>query len=140
MKTVAFMAVVLCALIIGSMSWTSSAATNNRKQRAVTTFDKAVTLHGVVLKGTYLFVHDDVAMGRGEACTRIYKGEAETASKLVASFHCIPVQRLKVKNFTVRTEETSPGIMELREFQFSGDLEGHAVPVAANAVVVPVVN
>lgn len=130
MKSVAFFVVVLCALIIGSVSWQTKAADTARKQSAVTNFDRAVVLHGVTLKGEYLFVHDDAAMQRGEACTYVYEGNAPLPEKLVISFHCVPIQRAKAKNFTVRSVESSPGINELQEFQFAGDTEGHAVPTS----------
>jgi hypothetical protein len=130
MKSVAFFVVVLCALIIGSVSWETKASNTARKQSAVTNFDRAVVLHGVTLKGEYLFVHDDAAMQRGEACTYVYEGNAPLPEKLVVSFHCVPVQRAKAKHFTVRSVETSPGITELQEFQFGGDTEGHAVPTS----------
>ena len=129
MKSVAFFIVVLCALIIGSVSWETKAS-DTRKQSAVTNFDRAVVLHGVTLKGEYLFVHDDAAMQRGEACTYVYEGNAPTPEKLVVSFHCVPIQRAKAKAFTVRSVESSPGITELQEFQFAGDTEGHAVPTS----------
>jgi hypothetical protein len=113
MKSIAFFVVVLCALIIGSMSWETQASNTARKQSAVTNFDRAVVLHGVTLKGEYLFVHDDAAMQRGEACTYVYEGNAPIPEKLVVSFHCVPVQRAKAKNFILRSVETSPGIFEL---------------------------
>ena len=130
MKSVTFFVVVLCALIIGSVSWQTKAADTARKQSAVMNFDRAVVLHGVTLKGEYLFVHDDAAMQRGEACTYVYEGKAPIPEKLVVSFHCVPIQRAKAKNFTVRSVESSPGITELQEFQFAGDTEGHAVPTS----------
>jgi len=130
MKSVAFFAVVLCALIIGVVSWETKASDTSRKQSAVFNFDRAVVLHGVTLKGEYLFVHDDAAMKRGEACTYVYEGNAPVAKKLVVSFHCIPVQRTKVKHFIVRTIETAPGSIEMQEFQFGGDTEAHAVPTS----------
>ena len=130
MKGIAFFVVVLCALIIGSVSWQTKAADTARKQSAVMNFDRAVVLHGVTLKGEYLFVHDDAAMQRGEACTYVYEGKAPIPEKLVVSFHCVPIQRAKAKNFTVRSVESSPGITELQEFQFAGDTEGHAVPTS----------
>lgn len=130
MKSVALFIVVLCAFIIGSVSWDTRAANTVRKQSALTNFDQAVVLHGVTLKGEYLFVHDDAAMQRGEACTSVYEGNAPLPEKLVVSFHCVPVQRAKAKNFTVRTVATSPGLTELQEFQFAGDTEGHAVPTS----------
>ena len=76
------------------------------------------------------FVHDDAAMARGEACTFVYKGNTAVKGNLVVSFHCIPAQRLKVASFTVRTQQSAPGIDELREFQFAGDTEAHMVPEA----------
>ena len=56
-------------------------------------FDRPVKLMGVTLKGEYLFVHDDEAMSRGEACTFVYKGLTETPKKLITSFHCTPAAR-----------------------------------------------
>jgi len=130
MKSIAFFVVVLCALIIGSVSWQTKAADTARKQSAVMNFDRAVVLHGVTLKGEYLFVHDDAAMQRGEACTYVDEGNAPIPEKLVVSFHCVPIQRAKAKNFTVRSVESSLGLVELQEFQFAGDTEGHAVPTS----------
>ena len=130
MKSVAFFVVVVCALIAGSVSWETRASNTVRKQSAVTNFDRAVVLHGVTLKGEYLFVHDDAAMQRGEACTHVYEGNAPVPRKLVVSFHCVPVQRAKTKTFMLRSVETSPGIIEVREYQFAGDTEGHAVPTS----------
>ena len=130
MKSVAFFVAILCALIIGSVSWQTQASSTVRKQRAVTNFDRAVVLHGVTLKGEYLFVHDDAAMQRGEACTYVYEGQAQVAKNLVVSFHCVPVERPKAKHFILRSIETSPGVIELQEYQFAGDTEGHAVPTS----------
>ena len=140
MRNLVLGSVVLCTLILGSLSWTSTAATDLHKQKAVTQFDSPVMLQGVVLKGKYLFVHDDAAMNRGDACTYIYKGAAERSDKLVASFHCIHVERAKARRFTVRSAETSPGIVELREFQFRGETAGHAVPMSKKIEVVPLAN
>ena len=140
MKNLVFVSVVLCTLIIGSVAWTSTAATDVHKQKAVAQFDNPVTVQGVVLKGQYLFVHDDAAMNRGDACTFIYKGASEAPDKLVASFHCTHVQRSMVKHFTVRTTETAPGHVELREFQFGGETAGHVVPVTTMTAVIPLMN
>ena len=128
MKNVALFVLVLCALTVGSVSWDTKASNTARKQSAVINFDRAVVLHGVTLKGKYLFVHDDAAMQRGEACTYVYEGSAPITEKLVVSFHCAPIQRAKAKNFMLRSIETSPGIFELQEYQFAGDTEGHRVP------------
>ena len=109
-----------------------SAAEAATKERAIVRFDTPVMLMGEVLKGTYLFVHDDAAMARGDACTYIYKGVAESRDKLVVSFHCKPKDRSKVAYFTVRSVRTAQGQDELTEFQFSGSTEGHLVPVTVD--------
>ena len=140
MKTLIFVSVAFCALLFGSMSSKSTATSLGQKQKAVTQFDQPVTVQGVTLKGQYLFVHDDAAMNRGDACTFIYKDTIEAPDKLVASFHCIHVERRMAKHFTVRTLETAPGHLELREFQFGGDTAAHAVPVSPMTAVVPVMN
>lgn len=140
MKTLVFVSVLLCALIFGSVSWKAGAATDAQKRRAVAQFDQPVTVQNVVLKGTYLFVHDDAAMKRGDACTYIYKGDAEVRDQLVASFHCIHVERAKANNFIWRTRESAPGMVELIEFQFSGETAAHGVPPSPKTEVVPLVN
>lgn len=139
MKPLVFISVLLCTLILGSVSWTSSAAPDARKRSAVTEFPTPVTVQGIVLKGRYLFVHDDVAMARGDACTYIYKGEAEVRDRLVTSFHCIHIERTKAEKFIWRARETTLGV-ELVEFQFSGETASHGVPNPVNTAVVPVAN
>ena len=120
----------LSAQVPASSSAVVSKASNpSKKQKATVQFNDPVRLQGVLLKGEYLFVHDDAAMVRGEACTFVYKGDADIASKLVVSFHCTPLQRQKVDSFVVRTEQVSPGVNELREFQFRGETEAHGVPL-----------
>ena len=108
----------------------ANAAKVARKERATVTFSQPVTLMGVTLKGDYLFVHDDVAMMRGEACTYVYQGTADVPNKLVVSFHCTPVPRIVAAKFTVRTMLIAPGQSEVSEFQFAGSSEGHLVPIS----------
>ena len=127
MKTLLLAVALVTAVMISTMPATVTRAADG-KRKATTTFTKPVTLQGVTLLGEYLFVHDDAAMARGEACTYVYKGNAEVASKLVASFHCTPVERKKATHFTWRTSEPAPGISDLLEFQFEGDTESHLVP------------
>lgn len=91
-------------------------------------FAHPVELMGVTLQGDYLFVHDDQAMARGEACTFVYKGFNEKAKNLVATFHCLPAYRNQVAHFTVRTSQNEMGQRELTEFQFAGSTEAHLVP------------
>jgi len=127
MKSLLLMVALLFAVALSSSSSVASKAAPAKKQRAVMTFTTPVKLQGVMLKGEYLFVHDDAAMDRGETCTFVYKGTVESASKLVASFHCTPVPRAKVGSFTVRTNEVA-GVSVLTEYQFEGDTDSHGVP------------
>ena len=140
MKSFLLFIALLCAVTLSSSTAPSvtNAASAAKKERAVMTFTQPVTLMGVTLKGEYLFVHDDQAMARGEACTFVYKGDAELPNKLVVSFHCTPVPRAKVGNFTVRNLLTAPGQYEVREFQFAGSTESHLVPVNQHAAYVTI--
>lgn len=130
MKIVVFSLVLLCTLIFGSVSWESKASNEIKKQTAIARFNVPVVLHGVTLKGEYLFVHDHAAMQRGEACTYVYEGRGAAVKRLVISFHCIPIERAKADRFVVRSVTTPAGVNEVREFQFAGDTEAHGVPAA----------
>ncbi|HEY3025619.1 MAG TPA: hypothetical protein VGJ55_05680 [Pyrinomonadaceae bacterium] len=132
MKTFLLLIALLCAVFLSSNSATSvtGAAKSANKQRAVTTFNQPVQLMGLRLRGEYLFVHDDEAMMRGQACTHIYKGNSEREDKLVISFHCTPATRGRANSFTVRTVLTATGEYEVTEFQFAGDTEAHRVPLS----------
>lgn len=129
MKSLILLVALLFAVTISGSSLVASKAAPGGKRQAVMQFTEPVRLMGVVLKGEYLFVHDDEAMARGEACTFVYKGNAPIDSKLVVSFHCIPAERAKVSSFTVRMAAVS-GFQELTEFQFSGETEAHTVPAS----------
>lgn len=118
-------AVTLSSSLTPSVTQAARAA---KKQQAVMQFNYPTTLMGVTLKGEYLFVHNDEAMARGEACTSVYSGRNENSNKLVVSFHCMPAPRAKVANFTVRTLLTSPGQYAISDFQFAGSTETHLVP------------
>lgn len=128
MKSLLLFVTLLCAVVLTSTSFAVDKSSAARKQRATTQFNQPVILQGVTLQGEYLFVHDDAAMARGEACTRVYQGNAEVASKLVVEFHCVPIRRTKQDYFIVRTHQRADGAVELIEFQFKGDTEAHGTP------------
>lgn len=129
MKSLILLVALLFAVTISGSSLVASKAAPSGKKQALMQFTEPVRLMGVVLKGEYLFVHDDEAMARGEACTFVYKGNSPVASKLVVSFHCVPAQRSKVSSFTVRMASIS-GFQELTEYQFAGETEAHTVPAS----------
>lgn len=128
MRSLLLFIAVLLVVTLSSTPTPSNVPAAASKERAITKFDYPVTLMTVQLKGEYLFVHDDAAMTRGEACTLVYKGKIETPENLVISFHCLPIVRAEVETFTVRTLQVSPGQYELREFQFAYSKEAHLVP------------
>ena len=128
MKKLFFIFVALGALVLATFALEANAS-SAKKQQATMRFDKAITVHGVVLTpGQYLFVHDDAAMARGDACSLIYKGDTASANKLVVSFHCTPTERTKATHFVTRSTEKPGGVVELLEYQFQGDTESHVVP------------
>lgn len=122
---IAVLSIIACGAI---QTQRTTAAKAGTKHKAVVEFIDPVQLLNVTLKGSYLIVHDDELMARGQACTFVYSLKDE--SKLVVSFHCIPVERKKVATFTFRTALAPDGkTIELREIQFGGDTEAHQVPM-----------
>jgi len=118
---------LLAAMMITFGALATHADTEAKKQhRATIQFNEPVKLLNVFLKGEYTFVHDEDKMAKGEDCTFIY----DSAGKLVTSFHCIPAERPKAKNFRVLTARLDPtyGPREIKEYQFAGDTEAHQVP------------
>jgi len=128
-----FIALLFVVTLSSSSVPTATKAAAGVKEKAVVKFDGNVTLMDIPLKGEYLFVHDDAAMVRGEACTYVYQGVAEKPQNLILSFHCTPRIRAIAEHFIVRTLEVAPGQFEVREFQFAGTPEGHLVPVSQHA-------
>jgi hypothetical protein len=100
-------------------------------QKAVVQFTEPVKLLGVVLKGEYMFLHDEGKMQRREPCTWIYtRGETGKFDRLVVSFHCIPVEREQpAEQFKVLISAAHAfGLPEVLEYRFAGSTEGHKVP------------
>lgn len=140
MKNLFLFITSLCVLGLSiSVAPSTSNAGGPRTERAVMRFNQPVQLMDVTLNGEYLFVHDDDAMARGDACTFVYKGTGANARNLVVSFHCLPAERTKADSFIVRTAMTAPGRYEIREYQFAGSTEAHVVPLHQHSGHVPVV-
>lgn len=135
MKSFLVFIALLSVVILSSNSAPSVAQFTRtaKMQRAVMQFNEPVELMGLLLKGEYLFVHNEEAMLRGEACTYVYRGTSESPGRLVISFHCTPAARDKARSFTVRTRLTASGKYEVTEFQFAGDTEAHRVPANPHA-------
>lgn len=131
MRSLLLFIAILGALTLSNsmMPAVSNAANAAKKERAVMKFSEPVQLMGATLKGEYLFVHDEEAMARGEACTYVYKGQAENVNNLVSSFHCMPVAAARAPYFRVRVSLNTLGQYEISEFQFAGSTEVHLVPL-----------
>ena len=127
MKKLLVAASMLAALVITIGVFTAQARTEARKtDRATVQFTEPVKLLNVILKGQYLFVHDEEKMASGQDCTFVY----DHSGALVVSFHCIPIERPKATGFSVLSVRvgTSNGPREMKEFQFEGSTEAHQVP------------
>jgi hypothetical protein len=131
MKKITF-AILLATAVITSVAMAQNknvAAHCNEK--AVVEFPQLVLLNGAFLKGSYLVIHDDALMARGENCTYIYEYTNKEQGRLVMSFHCTPVERDRVGNFTVQLAPDTDGpsgIRKVIEIQFAGSAEGHQLP------------
>lgn len=142
MKRYLALLVAICAVIVVSSQQlpTATGASVAKKESAVVEFKAPVKLMSVVLRGEYMFVHDDEKMKTGGECTYVYKTVAGKAVELVASFHCLPVTRQKVDTFTMRGSflGTTPELYEMSEYQFAGSNEGHQVPSKVHAATATV--
>ena len=115
-------------MLSGSLSTASTATT--LRESAVAEFAQSVKLGNVLLRGEYLFVHDEERMAKGQPCTYVYSGKELDEAMLVASFHCIHTDREMVSEFTptIIKRTTPSDVPELREIQFAGSKDGHRVP------------
>jgi hypothetical protein len=119
----ASMLVALMITIGAFAAHTNAEAKKN--ERATIEFTQTVKLLNVFLKGEYLVVHDEAMMAKGEDCTYLY----DRSGKLIVSFHCTPVERVKSERFRVVTRRLdASGLSEVVEIQFAGSTEAHLVP------------
>ncbi|MDX2041416.1 MAG: hypothetical protein SF097_09210 [Acidobacteriota bacterium] len=126
---------LLIAILVGAMAAAIAVAVSAgnapKKESAVVEFANTVKLTNVLLRGQYLIVHDEERMAKGEACTYVYKGKIENADKLVTSFHCTHMDRVKTDK--IRISYSSYGgkpyeTPEIVEIQFANSADGHRVP------------
>lgn len=128
-RTIAMIVILILALwAVGSQS--ISLAGKSPRERAVVEFNENTKLMGVILKGEYVFVHDEERMAKGEPCSYVYKSRNGREGELVTSFHCQHMERTLAKNFVTRiVKRNIPNeLPELQEFQFAGSAAGHRVP------------
>ena len=135
-------AIVASVLLVGTLVMAPVAMSGDRapgQQSARVTFEHPTWVAGQLLIGTYVIVHDEDKMTRGEPCTAFYRvGTRARPLEEVVSFHCIPHERRVVPSFTTTVSANPAGGIDtfdtLTEYQFAGDAEGHGVPLAAALV------
>jgi hypothetical protein len=132
--------VMLCSLF--SVAGVTAVATPGdisggpARQWAIAYLAEPTLVGSTIVQGPVLFLHDTVKMARGEPCTSVQLFDPEKGPlEQIAEFHCIPLRRTIARTFTMRTRpNTELGFgCVLTEYQFAGDSEGHAVPIAASA-------
>lgn len=127
---------LVLAMFILACAWLSLASAPGsqafapKRESAVVEFPQNVKLQNVVLRGSYIFVHDEERMARGEACSWVYRNKNGKEGDVVTSFHCVHTENAPAKAFTVRYKrgDLPNGMLELIEFQFAGSTAGHRVP------------
>jgi hypothetical protein len=133
MRSKIFMVIAIALVMVGG-AVAGQLKSGARMSKAVVEFTESVKLMDVILKGEYLFVHDDEKMAQGLDCTYVYAHDKGKQGKLVTSFHCEPIQRdNKAERFTVIVEwNAATNLAELVEYRFAGDTEAHRVPKHAH--------
>src|SRR2546423_452996 len=131
MKRFAISIFILAIVIwVGFAFAPTTKAAGPRREKALVEFTETVKLQGVLLRGEYIFVHDEERMTRGEPCTYIYRNVNGQEGELVVAFHCVHMEHAKADHFTIRLNKrnTPYDTPELVEFQFAGDTASHRVP------------
>lgn len=129
------LAIVILAVVITGVAMAQDkkhAIHCDAGQMATIEIPQLVIFNGVFLKGTYVVVHDDVKMARGENCTYVYEYANNERGRLVTSFHCTPVHRERAASFKMVVAPVTQGpsgIAKVVEFQFAGSTEGHMLPL-----------
>lgn len=122
---------LLGVLAVGTVA-TSGDGVAPPRQWAIAHFVDPVLVTDQMLMGTYLIVHDDEKMARGEPCTTFYRFDKQRGpQEEVVSFHCTPAYRKVVDTLTLTQSDPSinnVGLARLTEYQFAGDCEAHGVP------------
>lgn len=122
-------AIMLVGALLISGAFAGQKKVEPRIQKAVVPFTEPVKLLNVILKGDYLFVHDEDKMAKGEPCTYIYAYEKGQQGKLILSFHCEPVPREATNSFTlIVVPVAGSDLSEIVEFRFANSADGHKVP------------
>ena len=122
-------ALLLLALVAGRAN--AQTTTNAEKRWTVVNLTEPVLVGRQILMGTYLIIHDDAKMTKGEPCTTIYRFDPKTGPKeQVVAFMCLPHRGAAsaTNTLTVRSGDGWLGVSTLQAYAFAGDDENHGVP------------
>ena len=128
--------IIVCSLLLFGVLAAGTIATSGDgvappRQWAIASFTDPVLVTDQILMGSYLIVHDDARMERGEPCTSFYRFDpVKGPQEEVLSFHFTPANR-KLADKTTFTQIKSVaglGIQRVTEYQFAGDCEAHGIP------------
>jgi hypothetical protein len=130
------LALTLLAAVFPAALTLDAAIVRPRQQTSIIRFERPTWVAKELLIGSYMIVHDDARMARGEPCTAIYRlGGSISAENEVVAFHCIPRERKLANTFQMTVDSSLvPGTDTLVEYQFAGDSEGHGVPLIKRAL------
>jgi hypothetical protein len=131
MKRMIFAILLTAAVMTGVAVAQSKKVAAPQIESAVVEFPQTVLANGVFLKGDYLVIHDDARMAKGENCTYIYEYTNKEQGRLVTSFHCTPVERERVGDFTILLApiaQSPAGVRKVTAIQFAGSTEAHQLP------------
>ena len=133
MRSQPILAVLVLVAALAPVTFATTGDGTGLRQSAIVNFQRPTWVANDMLIGTYVIVHDDGRMARGEPCTALYRvGTGTRPLEEVVSFHCIPHERKVVQNFTTTVERNPTlGTDTLIEYQFAGDSEAHGVPILA---------
>ena len=128
--------VLAVLVLVGALAPAAFATTGDgtaRRQSAIVNFERPTWVASAMLMGTYVIVHDDGRMARGEPCTVLYRvGRRTHPLDEAVSFHCIPHEGRVFRDFTTTVERNPTRCSDtLLEDQFAGDSEVHGVPIVA---------
>ena len=89
-------------------------------------FTRPTFFQGVLLRGDYLFLHEEDKMANEEPCLFVYRERTGTADTPIASLHGTVVEGARTAHARVEALRISEGTLwYLREIQFPGSTAAH---------------
>lgn len=126
-------ALVGLALFAGTANAQTPNTTSTGQRWSIVRISDPVMVGREILMGTYLIVHDEAKMAKGEPCTTIYRFDPKTGPKeQVTAFMCLPHRGVAASTNTLSVK--SDGLLDvgiLQAYTFAGDDESHGVPATA---------